>query len=424
MNETEVLVPIEYKELYNPYWRYVVIEGGRNSGKSQNVAISKLIKGRKSKMRFLCTREVQKTIKDSVHKLLRDKIAEYHFDDYKITNESIVNLITGSEFIFKGIQDMNINDIKSMEGIDDCWVEEAHTMTKTSLDILIPTIRKPGSSITFTFNRFLELDPVYKMFVIDKPERTFHAHYNFDVMEKYGWVSRETKEQIEFDRVNNADIFAWKWLGEPLAQNEFSTISRTKILQAMNQQVADDGQIEIGVDVARMGGDRTVLWKRKGMRTVSYEIYTKKRTTEVCDLVESFAEFNKEIRVKVDDTGVGGGVTDELLKRGYKVIPINFGSEPFDKDKYPNLISEAWFYFESIVDQTQLPMNQDLLMELSSRQWKMDAKGKRCIESKNDYKKRGFPSPDLADACILAYYNKNSTADNWLELMKSQGGTQ
>lgn len=132
-------------------------------------------------------------------------------------------------------------------------------------------------------------------------------------------------------------------------------------------------------------------------------MYTKKRTTEVCDLLEPWVEFNKEILIKVDDTGVGGGVTDELIRRGYNVKPINFGSVAQDEQKYPNWISEAWFHMREIMDEAELPNDSELIMELSTRQWKMNAKGKRQVESKDDYKKRGFRSPDLADAAIICY---------------------
>lgn len=125
----------------------------------------------------------------------------------------------------------------------------------------------------------------------------------------------------------------------------------------------------------------------------------------MCDRLEHFANFDTSILIKVDDTGIGGGITDEMLKRGYNVMAINFGGEASDKNKYPNWISEAWFYLADIIDQVQLPMNTDLLMELSTRNWYQDVKGKRRIESKQEYKKRGFRSPDLADALIICFYS-------------------
>ena len=407
----KIQVPVEYKELYNPAWRILVYHGGRFSLKSYNVALSQLIRGRQRRMRFLCTREIQNTIKDSVHKLLSDQIERYGFSDYEVTNDSIRNTITGTEFIFRGLR-LNVTQIKSLEGIDEAWVEEAHSVTKESIDLLTPTIRKPGSRIIFTFNRFNELDPVYEKFALNPPDGTYVAHYNYDIAIKYGLLPDEIKREIDNDRVNDPELYAHKWLGEPISQAEKAIINRRSILKAMEQEVEDDGAVEFGVDVARMGDDRTVFWERKGLKTQGFKVYQHLRTTEVCDRLEQFVRFDKSVLIKIDDTGVGGGVTDEMMKRGYNVLAINFGGEPGDKDKYPNWISEAWFHFASIVDQARLPFNSDLLMELSSRQWAQDNKGKRRVESKQDYKKRGFRSPDLADAAIICY----ATPTNYLTM--------
>lgn len=407
-----------FKELFNINWRYIVFYGGRAGGKSRAVAEALLIRGRERQLRILCTREIQNTIRDSVHKLLSDLINQYELNDYIITRDSIVNKVNGTEFIFKGLKH-NITEIKSMEGVDICWVEEAQSITKDSLDILTPTIRKPGSQIIFTFNRFNELDPVYVQFVQNKRENTFVKKVNYDVLEKAGLLSDVLIEEIEADKAIPS-LFAYKWLGEPIAQSDASILDRDSVLASMQRDSEADGQIIIGVDVARMGGDRTVFWKRKGLKTIDIKVYSKLRTTEVCDMLERFIEkdmtrleneddinYNirlRKIEVKIDDTGVGGGVTDEMIKRGYNTIPINFGGRAKDFNKYPNVISEAWFEFGESLNDMQLPMNPDLLMELTTRQWKQDNKGKRQIESKGDYKNRGFRSPDLADACIICYY--------------------
>lgn len=401
INKIVIQVLNAFRELFNEAWRYIVYYGGRSSGKSQSVARALLIRGRQKKLRILCTREIQNTIKDSVHKLLKDLIDQYGLTDYSVTKDSIINDVTGTEFIFRGLRH-NITEIKSTEGIDICWVEEAQSITKESLDILTPTIRKPGSQIIFTFNRFDELDPVYVRFVQNKPANTFVKKVNFDVLEKVGLLPDVIKLEINEDRAH-PELFAHKWLGEPLAQNELSVISRTAVLESMQREIEDDGAIIIGADIARMGNDRIVFWKRKGLKTINYKVYQKLKTPQTCDMLEQFVEFDKEVEIKIDDTGVGGGVTDEMQKRGYNVIPINFGGDPGDKDKYPNWISEAWFHMAEIMPTIQLPYDSDLLMELSTRQWKQDHKGKRRVESKDDYKKRGFRSPDLADACIICY---------------------
>lgn len=409
--------------LYDKY-RNLVYYGGRYSGKSYHIALASLLKGRKNKLRILCTREIQNTIRDSVHKLLKDLIDKYDFSDYLVQKDTIVNLITGTEFIFRGIRN-NTNEIKSTEGVDICWVEEAQAITKDSLDILTPTIRKENSQMIFSFNRLTELDPVFVAYVLEKPPNTLVRKVNFDVLERNGLLTKAILDEMEKDK-KNPEIWAHKWLGEPIGQAEFSVIPRQSILKAMDRNVEAEGQYVIGADIARFGGDRIVFWKRKGMKTIDYKVYQKLSTPETCDLLEEFirpeldeilkekqvknpdADYDSikhEIPIKIDDTGVGGGVTDEMNKRGYYGVPINFGSSAQDKDKYPNLISEAWFYFKDNIDEMELPKNDDLLMELSTRQWRHDNKERRVIESKDSYKKRGFRSPDLADACIICYYN-------------------
>ncbi|WP_160665146.1 PBSX family phage terminase large subunit [Pseudarthrobacter sp. ATCC 49987] len=375
-----------------------------NSGKSQHVALALILRGRQKQLRILCTRELQNTIADSVHKLLSDIINNNGFTDYEITDKTIRNTLTGTEFIFKGLRH-NSTEIKSMEGIDICWVEESQSISESSLKLLIPTIRKPGSQLIYTFNRMNELDPVYVRYCKTERVRTYVRKVNYDVLEQAGLFPAELREEMEADKAVSLDLYAHVWLGEPVAQGDNAILSRQAILGAMERTVDDEGAVEVGVDVARMGNDRTVMTMRKGLKEVEARSYTKLRTTEVCDKIEQFIDYDKSVLVKVDDTGVGSGVTDDMIKRGYRVMAINFGAKASDPDKYPNLISEAWFYLASIIETISIEMDDDLLMELSSRQWKMDSKGRRAVESKDDYKKRGFRSPDKADALIMCFYN-------------------
>lgn len=392
----------EFKELFSELWRNIVFYGGRGSGKSQHVALALILRGRQKKLRILCTREIQKTIADSVHKLLKDIIDQYGFTDYEVTDKTIRNTLTGTEFIFSGLRH-NVNEIKSMEGVDIAWVEEAQSISEDSLKVLAPTIRKEGSQLIFTFNRLNERDAVYVRYVLNKPAKTYARKVNYDVLERAGLLPDTLRLELEADQ-RTPETFAHVWLGEPMSQADNAIISRTGILGAMQRTVSDEGAVEIGADIARMGNDRTVFRKRKGLKSIGKKVYTKLRVPEICDRLEEFADYNKSVLIKVDDTGVGGGVTDEMMKRGYNVMAINFGSKASDPDKYPNLISEAWFYLARIINDIELEMDDGLLMELSTRLWKQDTQGRRRVESKDDYKKRGFRSPDEADATILCFY--------------------
>lgn len=412
--KTLVKIPKEYKRLFAKDWRHAVIEGGRYSLKSHTAARACLLRARQEKIRVACLRQFQKNIGDSSYQLLLDLIDKYSFDDFTYTKDSIINTETGSNFIFKGL-DRNVETtIKSLEGIDLVWVDEAQTITRNSIRILVPTVRKPGSQIIWTLNRLTDLDPVLDYFITDPPRKdVWHLEVDYTIAQKNGWLSNEILYEIEQSRINHPEEYAHDYLGKAMNMSDKNIIPVSYVIKAMNQEVPDDGAIEVGVDVARMGGDRTVFVMRKGMKEVKRVSFTKKRTTEVCDLLENFVDMNKECLIKIDDTGVGGGVTDEMIKRGYNVMAINFGSKATDSDKYPNLISEAWFYMQSIMEDISIENNKDLLTELSNRQWKMDRQGRRAVESKDDYKKRGYRSPDEADATILCFYTPEYKGVEW-----------
>ena len=403
--KTIVKLPSEFKPLFDSWWRHAVIEGGRYSLKSHTVARFLLLTARSRRVRIACLRQFQKNIADSSYQLLIDLIQQYGFSEFVWTNDTITNTNTGSTFIFKGL-DRNVETtIKSLEGIDIAWIDEAQTITLKSIRILNPTIRKPGSKIIWTLNRLTDLDPVISYFITNPPRKdVWHLEVDYRIAQKNGWLSNEILYEIEQARINHPEDYAHDYLGKALAISDKNIIQTAQVIEAMGREVDDEGVIEVGVDVARLGGDRTVFVKRKGLKEIGRASYTKKRTTEVCDLLVNFIGADKDVLIKIDDTGVGGGVTDEMIARGYNVIPINFGAKASNSDKYPNLISEAWFYLQSIIDQISIANDKDLLVELSNREWKMDSKGRRGVESKDDYKKRGFRSPDLADATILCFY--------------------
>ena len=194
--------------------RYKVAYGGRGSGKSYGFADGCIIRALKTKTRILCARQLQNSIKDSVHKLLGDRIAALGLSDYfEITRENI-RCKNGSEFIFKGIQN-NVQEIKSMEGINICWVEEAEGVTEESWDILIPTIRTEGSEIWVSFNPNMKTDATYQKFVVNPPENCTSIKINYDENPFFPEVLRE---EMEFCKKLNYPKYEHIWLGVPNAE--------------------------------------------------------------------------------------------------------------------------------------------------------------------------------------------------------------
>ena len=207
-------IPVEYKRLFDTDWREAAVYGGRFSLKSHTVARILLIRARQQKTRVACFREFQNSIADSSHQLLADLIKTYELNDYKVTENSIINSINGSDFIFKGLHH-NEQSVKSIEGVDIAWIEEAQTITTNSLEVLTPTIRKEGSQLIYTYNRLLEEDPVHKRLVLEGRPNTLIINTNYDIAVKYGWMPDSVLQEINDDKEFRPSLYKHKWLGEP-----------------------------------------------------------------------------------------------------------------------------------------------------------------------------------------------------------------
>lgn len=214
MEEITIEIPAEYKRLFDDDWREAAIYGGRYSLKSHTVARYLLIRARQAKIRVGCFREFQNSIAESSHQLLADLINAYELREFTVTDNSIVNTITGSDFLFKGLHH-NEQSIKSIEGIDIAWVEEAQTISSESIDVLTPTVRKPGSKIIYTYNRLLENDPVHQRLVMEGRPNTLIINVNYDIALKYGMMPDVIRLEMEDDKMNRPSLYKHKWLGQP-----------------------------------------------------------------------------------------------------------------------------------------------------------------------------------------------------------------
>ena len=165
---TKAQFPEKLKFLFVPA-RYKVAYGGRGGAKSWGFARALLILAARKPLRILCTREVQKSIKDSVHKLLSDQIQNLGLGKFYEVLEATIRGINGTEFVFAGLATNTVESIKSFEGCDIVWAEEAQFIKKRSWDILIPTIRRDGSEIWVSLNPDLETDETYMRFILNAP---------------------------------------------------------------------------------------------------------------------------------------------------------------------------------------------------------------------------------------------------------------
>lgn len=201
--------PPAFEALFRPA-RYKVYYGGRGGGKSWMVSRALLIKGLERKIRVLCAREFQTSIADSVHKLLGEQIEALGFSHwYEVQKTRIIGL-NGTEFIFKGLRH-NVQEIKSTEGVDYCWIEEASSVSEESWAVLIPTIRQADSEIWMTFNPQDDDDPTYRKFVLNPPPGAIVRKVSWRDNPHFPQVLRDEMEYLQ--RVD-PDAYAHVWEGE------------------------------------------------------------------------------------------------------------------------------------------------------------------------------------------------------------------
>jgi phage terminase large subunit len=178
VSRIRVEIPNKLLPLFQPK-RYKVIHGGRGSGKSWSVARALVTLGATKPIRVLCARETQKSIQESVHRLLKDQIGLLNLDAFYQVQENKIIGVNGTEFTFAGIRQQGVANMKSYEGTDICWIEEAQVVTKKSWDVLIPTIRKPSSEIWITFNPELDTDETFTRFVVSPPDDSIVIEMNY-----------------------------------------------------------------------------------------------------------------------------------------------------------------------------------------------------------------------------------------------------
>lgn len=178
MTAAVIDIPESFEFLFGPE-RYIVAWGGRGSGKSVNIARCLLIRACQERLRVLCARELQASIRESVHKLLADEIDELGLSAFFEVQQTVIRGRNGSEFIFAGLKH-NVAQIKSMQGINVCWVEEAQLVSKASWEVIVPTIREEGSQFYIGFNPELDTDETYKRFVLNPQPNSVVRKVNWD----------------------------------------------------------------------------------------------------------------------------------------------------------------------------------------------------------------------------------------------------
>lgn len=367
-----VELPIAFRPLFSPA-RYKAYFGGRGSAKSHSFATALVVLGAKSPMRFLCCREIQKSIKDSVKLLIDDKINQLELNNFYTSTDAEVVGKNGTQFFFAGLK-TNPEALKSMEGIDICWIEEANTVSQKSLDLLIPTIRKPGSELWFSWNPDQPSDAVDKMFRGENPPPN-------SIIQQVSWRDNPYFPEVlikdmEHDKVTNLLKYQHVWEGG------YDLTTETKILRRIKenatatiQEAIPDTDYIMGVDLARkVDWTVIVVFNAQTHKMVYFDRFNQVDWSLQKARIEAVARRYNNALVRIDATGVGDPITEDLERVGLRIEPYIF-TQNSKKDLVDNLA----LLLEQ--DDIKIIQIQELIDELNSFRLEKTISGKTRYEA-------------------------------------------
>lgn len=278
--ELEIVTPSWAEDLLQPA-RYKGIHGGRGSGKSHFLA-EMLIEEHliNPNQKSVCIREVQKSIKMSVKQLIEDKIEKLGVQDYFEVQEAVIKSKKGKGIIiFQGMQNHTADSIKSLEGFDRAWVEESQNLSQKSLDLLRPTIRKPGSELWFSWNPSKPTDPIDLLLRgAEPPKDAIVKEVNF--MDN-PWFPDVLREEMEYDRGRDIDKYSHVWLGQYDTKSNARVFNNWKVEEF---ETDPEAFFRFGADWG-FGKDPTVLVRAY---LVGRKLYVDQEAYQVgCEIIDT-----------------------------------------------------------------------------------------------------------------------------------------
>lgn len=412
----EIIPKVQEALVENCNARHRIIYGGRGKGASWSICRILLVEGMQKKLFIVCVREVQLSIKHSVQKLLSDTIDLYglHYF-YRVTNTGIKG-INGTEFAFYGLKDQNSDNIKSLEGADRCWVAESQAISRKSIDILRPTIRKEDAVFWWDFNPRYMSDPVYVDYIRAHDD---NAKTLFLSWRDNPWFPRSLYDEMLADYKRDLARARHIWEGELADINETFVCPENLVYEAAKRTIfrVPPGVPTVGADIAHQGGDEITFYKQLSGKIIDSYVSKYQSSTRTALDLKTFAGRNANINI--DNGSIGAAVADMLEDDGYYVNRINFGGTPVDREHYEDCATEMYFNMRDKLDIADIPYDEELLIQLFTRKWSY-INGKRGyevmkIESKDEFKEHTHAqskSPDRADGLVMAYYEPNGGSLN------------
>lgn len=392
---------------FNAY-RYFLLEGGRGSGKSQSVARFLLYLGEVKKLRIVCGREIQANIEESVYTLLKDLISEYELA-YDVYSHKIIHRISGTEIKFKGFREQGSVNVKGLEGVDILWIDEAQSITKMTLDVILPTIRKEKAKLFFTMNRFMREDAVPEAMIGNA--ECLHIQVNYF---ENPFCPLNLKVQAENCRLKSQRDYNHIWLGHPLAQADDYLFNFEKVIAAYDIKPFGEmfhKQRVLSIDFAAQGNDQCVATVLDRVSNQHWQLTERIPWDEpdtmisVGKIVALIGQFKPDVTI-LDIGGMGKPVYDRLIEVGMKIEKFDGGStKGIDKEAYANWRSEGYHTLRDWFDSGFLCIDRthsEVIKQLEKIKFFYRSNGVRVIQAKVDMKKDLRYSPDDADSLMMA----------------------
>ena len=450
--EPEVLV-VECNDweepMYRPF-RYKVLYGGRSSGKTWAVAKALVVQSHMERHTIYCVREHQKSLQLSAKPAIEGWIQRLGLGPwFHITNDRITNTITGSVFHFVGMSTVSEEDIKGWEGVTRCWVEEAHTMSRRSRDLIYPTIfRQPNSEFWATFNPKNRYDPIYMDFVTGQWGANSRYVRKVNYKDNPHFPEGENEVRLEWEK-NDQLTYAHEWLGEP----DDASAERKVMPYMLLETCVDAWDLRpvrgvfgtAGFDVADTGADANAWLGRFGPELFLVEAWHGSENFTVSDSARLAAETtvkNGIIRLDYDAGGmdaVKGPIFDWKRKTGNTLTanPCRFNGKVqgagviFERARPRSIFNEQYFHNwgaqagmvlrmranntvrltkgenvdagKCLFINPEIPRLTDFLREMSQAEWRDDTGRLRVDKQPHGPGEQEPPSPDMFDAARLAF---------------------
>ena len=402
MTSVELNLPAAFWELMLPS-RFKAYYGGRGGAKSHSFAEALVIQGAQKPLRILCCREIQRSIRQSVKQLLEEKISESGLNSFYDVQSDVIKGANGTEFFFHGLR-TNPQSIRSIEGIDRAWVEEANYVSQSSLDMLIPTVRKDNSEIWFSWNPFKGSDPVHNLFCGEghPPPGTISRQVNFW---DNPWFPDVLTEKLEWDRKTDLDKYLHVWEGHLLTMSQARVFKRWEV-KDLDHLIPEGARPYLGTDFGHSEVSPTCLIECYLIppRTLYFSREAWDYKTEIIEIPALFAGSDTRVPPRWENRKGYPGL--ESARRHYPIVADssrpdtishlrNCGFNIRGARKGPRSIEEGveWIKTHEVVIH---PSCENLRYEFANYSYKVDKLTEEVLPEFEDKNNHGIDSARYA----------------------------